>query len=114
LIYINAKGQSVQYLEPDLLFYALLSVAILFNGGWLALGGVLRRTSPDLEYTINGVSLIQIAFNLFFGTAVYFINVLNSRENFDYSNFGLLIYITGGLLIAALVYTLVSRLVLKK
>ena len=114
LVYIKPSGEPVQYIERNLLFYSLLGLAVLFNGGMLAFAGILKRTSPELTTTITGVSYIRISFNFFFATAVYFINLLNSRENFDYSNFGYLIYVTGGLLIAALIYTTFARVLLKK
>ena len=114
LVYIKASGEPALYLERDILFYSLLALAIIFNGGWLAMGGIIKKTTPGLTNTIAGLSLTQISFNFFFATSIYFVNLLNSRENFDYSNFGYLIYVTGGLLIAALIYTVFTRLILKK
>ena len=114
LIYIKANGEPSLYLGKDTVFYSILAITVVFNLGWLGLGGIVKRTTPELEVTLGGLSVTRIGFNLFFATTIYFINILNSRENFDYSNFGYLIYITGALLIATLIYTAVARFVLKK
>lgn len=114
LVYIKTSGEPVLFLGKDVVFYSILAITVIFNLGWLVLSGIVKRTTPNLESTIGGLSVTQIGFNLFFATSVYFINILNSRENFDYSNFGLLIYITGGFLIGAILYTAVARFILKK
>ena len=114
LIFINDMGEPVQYLARNSLFYTLLLVLVLFNGAWLIIGGIVRNTRPVLQWTELGISLSQIFFNVFFATAVYFVNLLNSRENFDYSNFGMLVYLTGGLLVAAMIFTAITGLIVKK
>lgn len=114
LVYIESTGAPILYVPKDTLFYLFLLVAILFNGGWLALKGVVNRTTPEYTQTVISLSVVQIFSNLFMATAIYFVNLLNSRENLDYSNFGLFIYVTGGLLIASLIFTLFTRFVLKK
>jgi hypothetical protein len=112
LVYINEKGDPVQYVSKNLFFYLLLSVIVALNAALLILNSMLRKAN-DYPKTQFGASAVQIFFNLFFATSVYFVNILNSRENFNYSNFGYLIYITGGLLAVALVYTVISRFILK-
>jgi len=78
------------------------------------LGGIVKTSGSNSQLTQIGISLSQIFFNLFFATSIYFINILNSRENFNYSNFGYLIYVTGGLLLIALLFTIFSRFIRKK
>lgn len=114
LTYINANGEPELYLARDSFFYSFLALVVVINAIWMAARGVVSRTTPEMQQTIAGISLSQIFFNMFFATSVYFINILNSRENFNYSNFGYLIYVTGGLLIVAIIYTLVARLIIKK
>lgn len=114
LIYINQAGDPVMYLGRDALFYTGLLIAILFNGTWIASGGIIKKTSPSLKLTLTGIGVTQIAFNVFFASAVYFINLLNSRENLDYSNFGTIIMVTGTLLVMAMLFTVVARLIIKK
>ena len=114
LVYINSAGEPEIYMERDVFFYSFLAIAMIFNLGWLGLGGVVKKVTPEYVLTISGNSLSQIFFNMFFATSVYFINILNSRENFDYSNFGYLIYVTGGLLIATLLFTAIVRFGLKR
>ena len=113
LVYINSLGEPQLYLDRNSLFYGLLAIIIIFNLGWLTLGGIVKKSNPDQDLTPIGISLSQIFFNSFFATSVYFISILNSRENFNYSNFGYLIYVTGGLLIAALIFTVITRFLRK-
>ena len=113
LVYINEKGEPLQYVSKNMFFYLLLAVQVVLNAAFLILNGILRKTE-DYSMTQTGVSAVQIFYNMFFATSVYFVNILNSRENFNYSNFGYLIYVTGGLLAIALMYTIISRFILKK
>ena len=114
LVYINSLGEPQSYFSKDTLFYILVAFLIIVNATFIGLKSILNRNSLSLEMTEAGVFISQIFFNLFFASSVYFINILNSRENFNYSNFGYLIYVTGILLFAAIVYTVFTRYVLKK
>lgn len=114
LVYINNLGEPVQYLSKDLLFYLLLAFIIVMNAMLRVLRGMLERSSGNTELSRSGIGITQIFFNLFFATSIYFISILNSRENFNYSNFGYLIYVSGGLLSLAILFTLFSRFVVKK
>ena len=114
LVYVNSVGEPLQYLSKDLLFYTLIAFLISFNAILISLNRVLNKSAVELVLTETGISLSQLFLNLFFATSVYFISILNSRENFNYSNFGYLIYVTGGLVFFAIIFTLVSRFILKK
>ena len=114
LIYINAQGEPLQYIAKDMLFYSALAFAIIINSAFLGLHSILKKVNSELQLTLSGLSLSQLFFNLFFATSLYFVNILNSRENFDYSNFGYLIYVTGTLFLLGVIFTLVARVVLKK
>ena len=114
LVYINSAGEPVSYIGRNSLFYTGLFVAVIFNAAWLAFGGLLKNSTTDFSLTVSGVGITQITFNVFFASVIYFINLLNSRENFDYSNFGTIILVTGSLLIGALIFTVFARLILKK
>ena len=113
LVYINEKGEPLQYVSKNLFFYLLLALQVVVNAAFLILNGILRK-AEEYRMTQMGVSSVQIFYNMFFAASVYLINILNSRENFNYSNFGYLIYVTGGLMVIALVYTIISRFILKK
>jgi hypothetical protein len=114
LVYINSLGEPQSYFSKDTMFYILVAFLIIVNATFIGLKSILNRNSLSLEMTEAGVFISQIFFNLFFTSSVYFINILNSRENFNYSNFGYLIYVTGILLFVAIVYTIFTRYVLKK
>jgi hypothetical protein len=114
LVYVNSLGEPQNYLSKNTLFYALLGFLIVFNATFFGLKSILSKNDLQLEITESGVHISQIFFNLFFASSVYFINILNSRENFNYSNFGYMIYVSGLLLSIAIVFTLISRFALKK
>jgi uncharacterized membrane protein len=114
LVSVNASGEPLAYLGKDLIFYLVVAFLIVFNMSLRLLKGMLAKGNDTIELTLIGVSLSQLFTNMFLATAVYFINILNSRENFNYSNFGYLIYVTGTLLAGAILFTLVARFILKK
>jgi len=114
LVYVNNLGEPASYLSKDTMFYLLVAFLIITNAAFIGLKSIIRKNDLTLENTEAGVHVSQIFFNLFFASSVYFINILNSRENFDYSNFGYMIYVTGILLLLAIVFTLISGFVLKK
>jgi len=114
MVYLNELGEPPFYLSKNLMFYLTAAFAIAFNVALMVLNSILAKQNSNTELTQAGVSISQIFFNLFFSTSIYFINILNSRENFDYSNFGYQIYVTGFLLAASVVFVVYARLVLKK
>jgi hypothetical protein len=114
LVYINHAGEPQQYLAKDFLFYLLLAFFIAINAVLRTVKKMLSGQSGETVWSEAGSGAGQIFFNLFFASSVYFINILNSRENFNYSNFGYMIYVTGILLALALLFTGFARFVLKK
>ena len=114
LLSVDATGEPIAYLSKDILFYLVIAFLIVFNMALRLLKKMLAKGSGDQELTMLGVSLSQLFTNMFLATSIYFINILNSRENFNFSNFGYLIYVTGTLLLVAVLFTLVAKLVLKK
>ena len=114
LVYVNSLGEPITYLSKSLIFYIALAFIVLTNVTLIGLRRILINQDADMVLSPSGLGITQIFFNLFFGSSVYFISILNSRENFNYSNFGYLIYVTGILLLLAVLFTLYSRLVLKK
>lgn len=114
MVYLNELGEPPFYISKNMMFYLTAAFAMAINMTLMVFKWILAKEPGPTELTQSGVSISQIFFNLFFSTSIYFINILNSRENFDYSNFGYQIYVTGFLLAASVVFVLYSRLVLKK
>ena len=114
LVYIDNVGESVSYLAKGTIFYIALAFIVLINATIMGLRRILQNQDEEMELTQAGLGISQIFFNLFFASSVYFISILNSRENFNYSNFGYLIYVTGILLLLSFLFTVFTRLVLKK
>jgi len=114
LVNVNKLGEPLHYLSKSSLFYILIAFLVLFNASLVGLKGILKNQSAYSDWSQTGLHITQIFFNLFFASSVYFFNIINSRENFNYSNFGYLIFVTGILLVISVVFTLVARLVIKK
>ena len=114
LVYIDNAGESVSYLSKSTIFYIALAFIVLINATIMGLGKILKNQDEEMELSRAGLGITQIFFNLFFISSVYFISILNSGENFNYSNFGYLIYVTGILLLLSILFTVFTRLVLKK
>ena len=111
LVYVNNVGEPMSYLSKNSIFYIALAFYILINATLL---GLKKIQKGEREVFQAGLGVTQIFFNLLFSSSIYFIKILNSRENFDYSNFGYLIYITGTILIISILVTAFIRVVLNK
>ena len=107
-------GEPLAYLSKNSIFYISLAFIVLINITLIGLRRILKNQDTEMELTQAGLGITQIFFNLFFASSVYFISILNSRENFNYSNFGYLIYVTGIFLLVSILITVFVRLVLKK
>ena len=114
LVYLDSVGEPLTYLSKETIFYISLAFIVLINATIMGLRRILRNQEAELELSQIGLGITQIFFNFFFASSVYFISILNSRENFNYSNFGYLIYVSGILLLLSILYTIFTRLVLKK
>lgn len=94
LIGTDAAGNPSNYIDKDVGFYVALSVFILTNFLFYQLLIYCKRLEPALANVVYGwTSALIILINFFFAFAAAFIGILNSRENFDYSNFGYLIFV---------------------
>ena len=114
LVYVDSVGEPLTYLSKETIFYIALAFIVLINATLMGLRRILRSQDAEMELSQVGLGITQIFFNLFFASSVYFISILNSRENFNYSNFGYLIYVSGIFLLLAILFTAFTRLVLKK
>ena len=114
LVYINTNGEPVTYLPKGGLFYLLLAFVMLMNIAVLAVKRTMLSKKQEMVWTLSGLHLSQIFYNLFFASSVYFIAILNSSDVLDYSNFGFLVYVTGAFFTVALIYTLAAGLIVKK
>jgi len=114
LVYVDSVGEPITYLSKGSIFYISLAFIVLINATLMVLRGMLKSQDAEMDLSQVGLGITQIFFNLFFASSVYFISILNSRENFNYSNFGYLIYVSGILLVISILFTVFTRLVLKK
>jgi hypothetical protein len=114
LVYVDSVGEPLAYISKNSIFYISLAFIVLINITLIGLRRILKNQDTEMELTQTGLGITQIFFNLFFASSVYFISILNSRENFNYSNFGYLIYVSGIFLLLSILITVFVRLVLKK
>ena len=114
LVYVDSVGEPLAYISKNSIFYISLAFIVLINITLIGLRRFLKNQVDEMEITQAGLGITQIFFNLFFASSVYFISILNSRENFNYSNFGYLIYVSGIFLLLSILITVFVRLVLKK
>ena len=114
LVYVDSTGEPITYLSKGSIFYISLAFIVLINATLMGLRRMLKNQDAEMEISQVGLGISQIFFNLFFASSVYFISILNSRENFNYSNFGYLIYVSGILLLISILFTVFTRFVLKK
>jgi len=114
LVYTDSAGEPLSYLSRGSIFYISLALFGLINFSLVVLRRIFKREDEEKELAQAGLGLTQIFANLFFASSMYFISILNSRENFDYSNFGYMIYLTGTLLTLSVIFTVYSRFILKK
>jgi len=114
LVYASGVSEPVTYLSRDSVFYIALGFFVLINSAPIGIGAVLKKLPSETILTRAGLGITQIFANLFLAADVHFLSILNSRENFNYANFGYMIYVTGGLMIISIGFTLIARFVLKK
>ncbi len=114
LVYVNDNGVPVTYLSKDSLFYLMLAFLVLMNATVPGLARILHKAKWEAAWTLTGLHISQIFYNMFFASSVYFIAMLNSSDILDYSNFGYLVYVSGTFLTVAVIYTLAAGLIVKK
>lgn len=104
LIAVDSMGNAELFLTKNTAFYAGLVLIVIVNLVLFLLIILLKQRETSLSQVITSwLSGLIILINLFFAFASSFISVLNSRENFDYSNFGFIVYLIGGMFIIWLV-----------
>ena len=94
---------SIDYIDKDLFFYFFLAVIGVLNVliYVLASKGIgLKNMSSYKMYRLVGWEYgMAIVINIFLAISMFFINIFNSGEKFEYSNFGYLVYFSLGLVI---------------
>ena len=114
LIGTDESGNATNYIDKDIGFYIALTVFAVTNILFFLLLGLFKRSSANVATIVFGwISALVVLINLFFAFAAAFIGILNSRENFDYSNFGYLIFVIGGLFVIWLFGFLINLIKVK-
>ena len=97
LVTLDDNGNPSMYLPKNLAFYsgmvAMVSINLVFYVLLNQLSKLTTRKSTIISYWMGG--LISII-NIFIAFGFSFIGILNSRDNFDYSYFGAIVYVIGG------------------
>ena len=114
LIGTDEFGNATNYIDKDFGFYITLSVFAVTNILFFLLLGLSKRLAADVAIIVFGwISALVVLINLFFAFGAAFIGILNSRENFDYSNFGYLIFVIGGVFVIWLFGFLINLIKVK-
>ena len=81
-------------------FYGALVILVLFNFTFYAISRNLRYSSKPLEeMMVNWQLSFAAVLNLFFIVSVFFVMLVNSGEQFNFDNFGYLLYVSLGLIL---------------
>ncbi|MCB0496301.1 MAG: hypothetical protein KDC79_09205 [Cyclobacteriaceae bacterium] len=112
LVLLDGDGAPVQYVTRNLFFYSSLAFIVLGNTLLYVLSAILIA-SPQKVFRVvaNYIVVLTALINLFFIVSLSFISILNSRENFDYTNFAPFFYLSEGLFavwLMAFIYSLVT------
>ena len=112
LVLLDGDGAPVQYVTRNLIFYSSLAFIVLGNTLLYVLSAILIA-SPQKVFRVvaNYIVVLTALINLFFIVSLSFISILNSRENFDYTNFAPFFYLSEGLFavwLMAFIYSLVT------
>jgi hypothetical protein len=111
LIATDSGGKPMTYMDRDLSFYLALTIFILTNLSIYVLLRLIRKLDFSLSVKVFGwLSGLVVIINLFFAFVVAFIGILNSRDNFDYANFGYLVYVIGGVFFVWLIGFMISMI----
>ena len=83
----------------EMYFYGALLVLVVFNFTFYALSRNLGYRDEKLRTAlVNWQLSFAAVLNLFFISSVFFIMLVNSGEDFNFDNFGYLLYICLGLI----------------
>lgn len=78
----------------EVYFYTALAILIIFNFSFYAISRNMHMNDDHMKtLLINWQLSFAAILNLFYIVGVLFIMLVNSGDNFDYGNFGYLIYI---------------------
>jgi hypothetical protein len=105
LLYTYASmGSQLEFGEynfsKEAYFYGALAVLVLFNFTFYAVSRNLRYSSKHLEeMMVNWQLSFAAILNLFFIVSVFFVMLVNGGENFNFDNFGYLLYVCLGLIL---------------
>ena len=83
-------------ISREILFYTVLGIIGLINVLVFAVAKLFTEEQTDFKSWFYG---FVAALNLFFVTVINFLGVFNSGDRFDYSNLGVLIYGSIGLIV---------------
>lgn len=98
-----ALGRELVFGEYDFsresFFYGGLAVLVIFNFTFYAISRNLRYQNKNLQQSIVNWQLsFAGVLNLFFIVSVFFIMLVNGGEQFNFDNFGYLLYVCLGLI----------------
>lgn len=87
-------------ISREVFFNISLAFITIGNFSLYSIARKFRKSEmPVAEFLIGWLMSFASVLNFFFMSSLTFVQVINSGENFDYTNFGYYIYITLGLVI---------------
>lgn len=97
LVTLDDNGNPSMYLPKNMAFYsgmvAMVSINLVFYVLLKQLTPLSSPISRVISYWMGGLIIL---INIFMAFGFSFIGILNSRDNFDYSYFGAIVYVIGG------------------
>lgn len=105
-VYAGFREDQVIYLSDDLagvgreaFFFLSLLIIVIVNFSFYALSWRLRKRDNEFSEFIKGWLMgLAGAFNFFLIVVLSFIQIFNGGENFTYTNFGYLIFVSLGVI----------------
>ncbi len=90
---------SFSAISREVLFYIGLAIVTLTNFSIYSIARKYKHAEDDLQQFVFGwLTSFAAVLNFFLIVSFFFIQLINSGEKFDFTNFGLTIYITLGLI----------------
>ena len=97
---IDNIGNPLSSINKESFFYISLAALVVANFSLYTVSKSLHyRRASTKRLMVNWQLSLAGVFNIFFIVIWNFISLVNSGENFDYDNFGYMIYIAIGLII---------------
>ena len=90
------EGDKPLTISREVLFYSALGIIALTNVLVFIVANIFTEEQTDFKSWFYG---FVAALNLFFVTVINFLGVFNSGDRYDYSNIGVLIYGSVGLIV---------------